>query len=158
AASAATKPNFLVILCDDLGYGDLGCFGHPKIKTPNLDKLAAQGARLTDCYSSPPVCSSSRAGLVTGRGPTRSGVYDWISEGNPVDVKGGEVTIRRVGKGVGYATCLSGKWHLNGKFNVPEQTQPGDHGFDHWFATQNNAAPSHENPKNFVRDGSEVGE
>ncbi len=157
AAVAEKKPNFVVILCDDLGYGDLGCFGHPTIKTPNLDKLAAQGARLTDCYSSAPVCSSSRAGLVTGRCPTRSGVYDWISEGNVVHLKAGELTIPTLLKRAGYATCMAGKWHLNGKFNTPGQTQPGDHGFEHWFATQNNAAPSHENPTNFVRNGSEAG-
>src|SRR5687767_1232243 len=66
---AADRPNFLVILCDDLGYGDLGCFGHKRIKTPHLDKLAAEGIKLTSCYASAPVCSSSRAGLMTGRTP-----------------------------------------------------------------------------------------
>ncbi|HEX3870482.1 MAG TPA: sulfatase-like hydrolase/transferase [Pirellulales bacterium] len=146
-----------MILCDDLGYGDIGCFGHPTIKTPNLDRLASQGARFTDCYSSAPVCSSSRAGLMTGRCPTRSGVYDWISEGNVVCLKQSELTIPTLLKQAGYATCHSGKWHLNGKFNSSAQPQPGDHGFDHWFSTQNNAAPSHENPKNFVRNGSELG-
>ncbi|HEY4262111.1 MAG TPA: sulfatase-like hydrolase/transferase, partial [Schlesneria sp.] len=68
-AAAPAKTNFIVILCDDLGYGDLGCFGHPKIKTPHLDKLAHEGMRLTDCYAGAPVCSPSRAGLLTGRIP-----------------------------------------------------------------------------------------
>ena len=150
-------PNVLVMLCDDLGYGDLGCFGHPGIRTPNLDRLAAEGWRLTDGYSAAPVCSPSRAGLLTGRVPSRLGVYDWIPSGHAMHLGRGEVTIPRALKGAGYDTCLAGKWHCNGKFNSPEQPQPGDHGFDHWFATQNNAAPSHENPKNFVRNGEPAG-
>ncbi|HQA00838.1 MAG TPA: sulfatase-like hydrolase/transferase, partial [Phycisphaerae bacterium] len=68
------RPNILVILCDDLGYGDLACYGHPVIRTPHLDRLAAQGMRLTSCYSAAPVCSPSRAGLLTGRNPNRFGV------------------------------------------------------------------------------------
>lgn len=155
--SAAERPNFLVILCDDLGYGDLGCFGHPSIKTPHLDALAKQGARLTDCYSAAPVCSSSRCGLLTGRTPSRLGIYDWIPAGHPMHLQKSEITIATLLKNAGYATCLSGKWHCNGKFNQPEQPQPGDHGFEHWFATQNNAAPTHENPTNFVRNGQPVG-
>lgn len=154
---AGSKPNVVVILCDDLGYGDLGCFGHPAIRTPNLDRLAAEGARLTDCYSAAPVCSSSRAGLLTGRTPSRSGVYDWIPEGHVMHLRPSEVTIATLLKQAGYDTCQVGKWHLNGKFNSPEQPQAGDHGFDYWFATQNNAGPSHENPKNFVRNGTPVG-
>jgi arylsulfatase A len=157
AELAGSKPNVLVILCDDLGYGDLGCFGHPAIRTPNLDRLAADGVRLTACYSAAPVCSSSRAGLLTGRTPSRSGVYDWIPEGHVMHLRKSEVTIATLLKQAGYDTCQAGKWHLNGKFNSAEQPQPGDHGFDHWFSTQNNAGPSHENPKNFVRNGEPVG-
>ena len=69
-----------------------------------------------------------------------------------------EVTIPQLLKKAGYATCMSGKWHCNGKFNSRWQPQPNDAGFDHWFATQNNASPSHENPNNFVRNGEPVGE
>ena len=76
--SKKDRPNFVVILCDDLGYGDLACYGHPHIKTPHLDKLATQGMRLTSCYAAAPVCSPSRAGMLTGRTPNRSGVYNWI--------------------------------------------------------------------------------
>ena len=77
-------PNFVVILCDDLGYGDLECYGHPAIQTPHLNQLAANGIRFTDCYSAAPVCSPSRVGLLTGRSPNRAGVYDWIpSAGKP---------------------------------------------------------------------------
>ena len=75
---AADKPNIIVLLCDDLGYGDLSCFGHPEVRTPNLVNLAVQGLRLTNCYSASPVCSPSRAGLMTGRTPNRLGIRDWI--------------------------------------------------------------------------------
>jgi arylsulfatase A len=154
---ADERPNFLIILCDDLGYGDLACFGSKTIKTPHLDQLAEEGALLTSCYSTAPVCSASRAGLLTGRCPSRIGVYDWIPGGHPMHLRKEEVTIPQLLKKVGYQTSHVGKWHCNGKFNSPAQPQPGDHGFDHWYSTQNNASPSHENPKNFVRNGKPVG-
>ena len=155
--ATAARPNFLVILCDDLGYGDLACYGNPTIKTPHLDKLAAQGVRFTDCYSTAPVCSSSRAGLLTGRVPSRVGVYDWIPNNHVMHLPASEVTVASLLQDAGYQTCHIGKWHCNGKFNSDEQPQPGDQGFDHWFSTQNNAAPTHENPVNFVRNGKLVG-
>jgi arylsulfatase A len=157
AQTAAPAPSFLILLADDLGYGDIAAYGHPHIRTPNLDRLAAQGLRLTDCYAAAPVCSPARAGLLTGRTPNRTGVYDWIPADHPVHLRRGEVTVAGLLRAAGYDTAHVGKWHLNGKFNAAEQPQPGDHGFDHWFATQNNAAPSHENPSNFVRNGKEVG-
>lgn len=153
----AAKPNILIILCDDLGYGDLRCYGHPAIKTPNLDKLASRGMRFTQCYAAAPVCSPSRAGILTGRIPSRMGVYTWIAENNPMQLRREEITLAALLKRAGYRTAQIGKWHLNGIFNSSKQTQPGDHGFDHWFSTQNNAIPSHENPKNFVRNGKAVG-
>jgi arylsulfatase A len=152
------KPNIVVILCDDLGYGDLACYGHPAIKTPFLDQMAKDGIRFTDFYSTAPVCSPSRVGLLTGRSPNRAGVYDWIPGGRDIHMRESEITIPQLLKKVGYATCMSGKWHCNGKFNSPQQPQPDDAGFDHWFATQNNASPSHENPNNFVRNGEPAGE
>jgi arylsulfatase A len=155
--AADDRPSFLVILCDDLGYGDLGCYGHPTIRTPNLDRLAAEGVRLTDCYSASPLCSPSRCGLLTGRTPSRCGIYSWIAAGNPMQLRPEETTIAELLQAAGYDTLQAGKWHLNGHFNDPRHTQPGDQGFDHWFATQNNAGPSHENPQNFVRDGVRVG-
>lgn len=165
AEPLSSRPNFLVILCDDLGYGDLGCYGHPHIKTPHMDQLAASGIRLTACYSAAPVCSPSRVGLLTGRSPNRAGVYDWIPPASgakadareQVHMRKEEITIAQLLKEAGYATCQSGKWHCNSQFNSPSQPQPGDFGFDHWFATQNNAIPSHENPMNFVRNGKPVG-
>ncbi len=156
-AHADTKPNFLIILCDDLGYGDLACYGNKTIRTPNLDKLASEGIKLTDCYASAPVCSPSRTGLLTGRTPNRVGVYDWIPPGHPMHIRSSEITVASLLKKAGYDTCHVGKWHCNGKFNSSEQPQPGDLGFDYWFSTQNNAIPSHHNPNNFVRNGKEVG-
>ncbi|MCM8533822.1 MAG: sulfatase-like hydrolase/transferase [Lentisphaeraceae bacterium] len=162
---AENRPNIVVILCDDLGYGDLECFGHPNIKTPHLNKMADEGIRLTNFYSTAPVCSASRVGLLTGRSPNRAGVYDWIPPGekakpdlrHQVHMRKSETTIPALLKKAGYATALSGKWHCNSKFNSEDQPQPGDAGFDHWFATHNNASPSHANPKNFVRNGTPVG-
>ena len=153
----AARPNIVLFLADDLGYGDLGCFGHPVIQTPNLDGFAKQGARLTQCYSASAVCSPSRSALLTGRTPHRNGVYTWIAERGEVHLRTSEITLPTLLRGAGYNTCHSGKWHLNGLFNNPAQPQPGDHGYDWWLATQNNAGPSHENPDNFVRNGRPVG-
>ena len=162
----STRPNIVVILCDDLGYGDLECYGHPHIKTPHLNRLATAGIRFTDFYSAAPVCSPSRVGLLTGRSPNRAGVYDWIppSNGAPrpdareqVHMRRNETTVAQLLNKAGYDTCMSGKWHCNSRFNDKAQPQPGDQGFDHWFGTQNNAAPSHEDPKNYVRNGKKVG-
>ena len=160
-----TKPNIVVLLCDDLGYGDLSSFGHPVIETKHLDKLAASGIKLTNFYSTAPVCSPSRVGLLTGRSPNRAGVYDFIpglkkSEDNRdlVHLQAHEQTIPALLKSVGYSTCLVGKWHCSSRFNSDKQPQPNDFGFDYWMATHNNAAPNHQNPKNFIRNREEVGE
>jgi len=157
ALYGADKPNIIVFLADDLGHGDLGCQGHPRIKSPHLDAFAKQGVRLTTCYSASAVCSPSRSAILTGRTPHRNGVYTWIAEGSEVHLRTSEITLPKLLKAEGYATAHVGKWHLNGKFNNPEQPQPGDHGYEHWMATQNNAAPSHKNPVNFVRNGKAVG-
>jgi arylsulfatase A len=151
------RPNVLIALCDDLGYGDLACYGHPEIRTPRLDELAAQGVRFTDCYAAAPVSSPARAGMLTGRTPNRVGVYDWIPGGSPVHLRREEVSVATLLRDAGYDTCHVGKWHLNGMFNSSEQPQPSDHGFEYWFSTQNNAYPSHSDPENFVRNGTPVG-
>lgn len=168
AQSVDTRPNIVVFLCDDLGYGDLACYGHPHIRTPHLDQLAGEGIRFTDFYSAAAVCSPSRVGLLTGRNPNRAGVYDWIppSDGTPrpnareqVHMRSSEITIPRLLQGAGYATLLAGKWHCNSRFNEPDvQPLPSDFGFDHWLATNNNAQPSHNSPSNFVRNGVTIGE
>jgi arylsulfatase A len=158
ASFLSAQPNLILFLADDLGYGDLGCFGHPIIKSPNLDAFAKQGVRLTQCYSGSAVCSPSRSALLTGRTPHRNGVYTWIAEGSEVHLRTSEITLPSLLKKAGYNTCHSGKWHLNGLFNNSAQPQPGDHGYDWWLATQNNAGPSHENPNNFARNGQAVGQ
>lgn len=157
ADAAKPSPGIVLFLADDLGYGDLSCFGHPLIKTPHLDAFAKQGVKLTQCYSASAVCSPSRSALLTGRTPHRNGVFTWIAEDAPLHLRTSEITLPRLLKQAGYATCHSGKWHLNGRFNSPDQPQPGDHGYDWWLGTQNNAGPSHENPDNFVRNGQAVG-
>ncbi len=129
----ATQPNFVVIFCDDLGYGDLSCFGHPTIRTPNLDRLAQEGQKWTTFYAAANVCTPSRAALMTGRYPIRSGM---TSDANTVlfpDSTGGlpasEITIAEALKDLGYATACVGKWHLG---HLP-QYLPTRNGFDSYF-------------------------
>jgi arylsulfatase A len=153
--ATAAKPNIVILLADDLGYGDLGCFGST-IRTPNLDRLAAEGMKLTDYCVPSPVCSPSRAGMLTGRNPNRYGIRDWIPENSRIFLPKSETTIAALLKSAGYRTAHVGKWHLNSKMDGSEPT-PETHGFDHWFSTQNNAAPSHKDPKNFIRNGKPVG-
>ena len=155
---ALDRPNIIVFLTDDQGWGDLGCYGHPRILSPNVDQFAREGLRLTQCYSACSVCSPSRSAILTGRTPYRNGVWRWIPEESPYHLRTTEITIASLLQQNGYDTCHAGKWHLNGKFNSTEQPQPNHHGYDHWFATQNNAAPNHLNPKNFVRNGQSVGQ
>jgi arylsulfatase A len=155
--AADTRPNIVLFLADDLGYGELGCYGNTAAITPHLDRFAAEGLRLTDCHSACPVCSPSRAALLTGRHPYRTGVFTWIPEGSPIHLRSSEATLPETLRAAGYDTCHVGKWHLNGKFNSPEQPQPADHGYAWWLATQNNAAPSHAFPENFVRNGQPIG-
>lgn len=151
------KPNVVVLLSDDLGYGDIGCYNGP-VKTPALDGLAAQGIRFTDFYSGAAVCSPSRATLLTGRHHIRAGVYNWIeNKSNREHLLEREVTLAEVLKTAGYATAHFGKWHLGLPNKTMNKPTPAEHGFDYWFATENNASPSHRNPNNFIRNGAEVG-
>jgi arylsulfatase A-like enzyme len=135
AASGQTPrpPNIIIIMADDLGYGDLGCYGHPSIRTPNLDRMAAEGMRFTDFYSSAPVCTPSRAGLMTGRLAVRTGMASNTRRVLFPDSAGGlpadEITIARALKSRGYATACVGKWHLG---HLP-QYLPMRHGFDFYF-------------------------
>lgn len=127
---SATRPNIIIIYCDDLGYGDLSCYGSEACRTPHLDALAADGIRFTDWYSNSPVCSPSRAALLTGRYPARAGVSRILggkrgSAGLPAT----ETTLATVLKDQGYRTALIGKWHLG---MAPEHS-PNAHGFDEFF-------------------------
>lgn len=131
--SMKSPPNFVVIFTDDLGYGDLGCFGHPTIKTPHLDRMASEGQKWTSFYAAANVCTPSRAALVTGRLPARTGMAStkrWVLF---PDSAGGlpqsEITIARALKKKNYATAAVGKWHLG---HLPEFL-PTSHGFDTYF-------------------------
>lgn len=156
-AASVARPNIVFIIADDLGYGDLACFGHPEIKTPHLDALAADGLRLTSYYSAAAVCSPARTGIMTGRTPNRAGIYSQLPYVSPMHLRATEIVLPQLLKRAGYATAQVGKWHLNGYFNLYGQPQPPHFGFDHWFAVQNNALPNHRNPENFVRNGLSLG-
>lgn len=153
------RPNIVIVLADDMGWGDTATFGNPLIKTPNLDKLATQGVKLTQCYSACGVCSPSRSAILTGRHPYRNGVWRHLSGVHQSHLRKTEITYPKLLKQIGYETCHVGKWHLNSRqqFNNPEFPQPGEHGYDYWMITHNNASPSHESPDNFVRNGKPVG-
>lgn len=136
ADSGPRRPHVVVILVDDLGWADLGCYGSAFHETPNLDRLAATGMRFTDAYASSPVCSPTRASLLTGKHPARVGITDWIPGDDPVDrkLRGPkdshalpleEVTLAEALKDAGYRTFFAGKWHLGSAGYFPE-----DQGFD----------------------------
>ncbi len=131
--SAKRKPNFVIVFCDDLGYGDLACFGHPSIKTPNLDRMAAEGQKWTSFYVGASVCTPSRAALMTGRLPIRSGMCSDRRRVLFPDSAGGlpksEVTLAEGLKTQGYATACFGKWHLG---HLKEYL-PTSNGFDYYF-------------------------
>ena len=144
--AAAAQPNIVFILADDMGYGDLGCMGAPDIKTPNIDRLAAEGVKFTDFYANAPVCSPTRTGFMTGRWQQRVGLefafgYQveqsrrvngaWVPE---PDIHGlglplGEVTVADRLKAAGYATGAFGKWHLGYR----DEYNPTKRGFDEYF-------------------------
>jgi arylsulfatase A-like enzyme len=131
-AGGPVPPNIVILFADDLGYGDLGCYGHPSIRTPHLDRMAAEGLRFTDFYSAAEVCSPSRAALLTGRYPIRSGMCGDRRVLFP-NSKGGlpdaEITIAEALKQRGYATGHIGKWHLG----IHPGSRPHDQGFDESF-------------------------
>ena len=160
ARAESNRPNTVVFLADDMGWGDSATYGHKLIKTPHLDKLAEQGVKFTQCYSAAGVCSPSRSAILTGRHPYRNGVWRHLSGNHEAHLRASEITYPKLLKEIGYQTCHVGKWHLNSKpqFNNDKFPQPGDHGYDYWFATHNNASPSHKAPNNFYRNRKPVGE
>ncbi len=133
ATVATAKTNFVLMFCDDLGYGDLSCFGHPTIHTPNLDRLANEGQKWTNFYAAASVCTPSRAGLLTGRLPIRNGMcsskrrvlFPDSAKGMPES----EITVAEALKGAGYATAMVGKWHLG---HLPEYL-PTANGFESYY-------------------------
>ena len=126
-------PNFIVIFCDDLGYGDLSCFGNPSIKTPHLDKMASEGQKWTQFYVGDPVCTPSRAALMTGRYPIRNGMTSArrvvLFPNSAGGLPPSEITIAEVLKQKKYATATVGKWHLG---HLPKYL-PTNQGFDSYW-------------------------
>ncbi len=127
------KPNFIIVFVDDMGYGDLGSYGHPTIHTPNLDKMAYEGQKWTQFYSASSVCTPSRAAILTGRLPIRNGM---IGKRNRVlfpnskyGLPNSEITIAEKLKESGYKTAAIGKWHLGHK----KEYLPLQHGFDYYY-------------------------
>jgi arylsulfatase A len=135
AEAQPTTPNFVVIFCDDLGYGDLGCYGSTKNRTPHIDRLANEGMRFTDFYSSSPVCTPSRSSLMTGCYPRRVGMHEdftghWVLiPRSRRGLRPQEVTVAEALKTRGYATACIGKWHLG---DQPPHL-PTRHGFDQYY-------------------------
>ncbi|TWT98370.1 sulfatase-like hydrolase/transferase [Stieleria varia] len=156
-AESTSRPNVVMLLADDLGYQDVGCYDGP-VLTPTIDSLATDGTRFSDFYSGCAVCSPSRATLLTGRHHIRAGVYSWINDASQQShLLLREVTLAEILHDAGYSTAHIGKWHLGLPTDDRDKPTPSDHGFDHWFATFNNASPSHHNPDNFIRNGEPVG-
>lgn len=159
------RPNIIVLLADDLGYSDLGCFNSEHIKTPNLDAFAKQGTKFTSCYAGAPLCSPSRAAFLTGRNPARCGMYSYIPTnipGHPMHLRTNEITIASLLKNAGYQTAHFGKWHLNSSMSPAEgQPQPNDHGFEYSYGVDNYSRNSSTHkmldPDNIWRNGSPVG-
>ena len=157
--TSKSKPNILLMVADDMGYGDLECYGGIPI-TPNLNRLAERGFLFTDFYAAAPNCSPSRVGLLTGKSPAMVGMYSYRPPDHPMHLRENEVTIAEVLQRQGYSTSHIGKWHLG---SLPQDSalnhpQPDQQGFEYSFGTENNAQPSHLNPTNFVKNGQRLPE
>ncbi|MDX1637887.1 MAG: sulfatase-like hydrolase/transferase [Balneolaceae bacterium] len=150
------RPNIIIFLADDLGYGDLGSYGHPVIQTPHLDRFAKQGVRMLDMHSAGTVCSPSRASLLTGRNAYRSGFYN-IAGFWGTTLQKDEITVGHILQEAGYKTAFFGKWHLS-KLENDDEVSVNEMGFDYSFATSVNAFEGPENPQKFIRNGTAVGE
>src|SRR3989475_4492633 len=147
-AAEPSRPNFVIIFTDDQGYQDVGCFGSPNIKSPNLDRMARQGMRFTDFYVGQPVCTASRAARQTDCYHNHVGWLGALEQKTKVGISDKELTIAQVLKTRGYATAIFGKWHLGDS----PQFFPTRHGFDEYFGLpySNDMWPNHPaNPKNY---------
>ncbi|MEA2710741.1 MAG: arylsulfatase [Phycisphaerales bacterium] len=142
---SARPPNIIHIIADDVGYDDLSCYGAPKLKTPNLDKLAQQGVRFTHFYAPAPTCTPTRAALMTGCYPQRVGLPRVLFPDDNVGLADREITIAELLKSAGYATACIGKWHLGHR---PEHL-PTKHGFDLFFGIP---YPNDHGPERLTKD------
>lgn len=122
-------PNIILIFTDDQGYQDVGVFGSPNIETPNLDQMAKDGLKLSSFYAAQPICSASRAGILTGCYPNRIGIHNALGPGSPTGINSAEMTLAEMLKEIGYRTAIFGKWHLGDS----PQFLPTKHGFDEFF-------------------------
>jgi arylsulfatase A len=127
---ASRPPNIVLFFADDMGYGDLGCYGHPTIRTPRLDRMAAEGVRLTSFYAAAPYCTPSRVGLLTGRYPVRTGQYNNLGPESVGGLSLDERLVPEVLKARGYRTKAIGKWHLG---HNPAEYLPTSRGFDSYL-------------------------
>ncbi len=125
-----TKPNIIVLFADDMGYGDLSCYGHPNIHTPNLDRLASEGIRFTSGYAAASVCTPSRVGLLTGRYAKRAGLPNNLGPESIGGLPLTEITIAQQMKSQGYKTAAIGKWHIG---HSPKEYLPTSRGFDQYL-------------------------
>jgi arylsulfatase A-like enzyme len=145
ALSAADKPNIIFILADDMGYGDLGCYGQTKIKTPNIDKLATEGMKFTQCYAGNTVCAPSRCALMTGKHMGHA----FVRGNADVALPPNEITIAKILKDAGYATANIGKWGLGDPGTIGVATK---HGFDEFFGYLNQVHAHNYYPDHLFRN------
>ncbi len=137
-AAETGKPNVIFVFVDDQGYYDLGCYGATEVQTPRIDAMAEQGTRFTDYYAAAPICSPSRAGLLTGCYPRRVGNQTWVHRADSLSgIHTSELTLGELFKDHGYATACIGKWHLGFR----EPFLPHNQGFDHYFGLLHNLDP-----------------
>ncbi|MEM9018563.1 MAG: sulfatase [Verrucomicrobiota bacterium] len=137
-ANTNSPPNVVIIFIDDQGYYDLGCYGATEVKTPRIDRLAHEGIRFTDYYAAAPICSPSRAGLLTGAYPRRIGMETWVQRADSSrGIHPDEVTLAELFRGNGYATGCVGKWHIGDL----DPFVPNAQGFDYHFGMYSNLDP-----------------
>ena len=152
-ASAGEKPNIVFIMADDLGYGDLGCYGQERIKTPNIDRMAAEGMRFTQHYSGSTVCAPSRCALMTGLHTGHGAVRDNEGPFGAKPLGPSDVTVAQVLKQAGYATAIIGKWDMAGP---DAKGIPNRHGFDYSFGYLHSSRAHNHYPEHLWRDGQKV--